>query len=121
MADLPCDLCGQEPAGAMFTNLANGDTLAIGHACMLTFNLSSAAELAVGVPDDQRGQYAELVGKLAGAIGLGSMLMAEPEAPKRKPGRPRKQPLTEVDENPVTGDMEEHKLRVAGGLDEATP
>lgn len=121
MADLSCDLCGQESAGAMFTNLQNGDTLAIGHACMLTFNLSSAVELANGLAPEQRDQYAELLGALNEAFWPPAAPAPEQEAPERKPVRPRKRAATEVDENPVTGDLEEYKLADAGSLEEITP
>jgi hypothetical protein len=90
-ADLICDLCEQESAAALYTNLANGDAMAIGAACMLTFALSVAAELAAGVPDDQREQYSEVMAKLAAALGRyvdSGVSLAEP--PKRQRGRPRK-------------------------------
>jgi hypothetical protein len=90
-ADLICDLCEQESAAALYTNLANGDAMAIGAACMLTFALSVAAELAVGVPDDQREQYSELMTKLIftlGRRGDSGVSLAEP--PKRQRGRPPK-------------------------------
>jgi hypothetical protein len=104
-ADLICDLCEQESAAALYTNLANGDAMAIGAACMLTFALSVAAELAAGVPDDQREQYSEVMAKLAAALGRyvdSGVSLAEP--PKRPRGRPRKA-KTITDEDPQTGDL----------------
>jgi len=104
-ADLICDLCEQESAAALYTNLANGDAMAIGAACMLTFALSVAAELAEGTPAKQREQYVELAGRLAEALPLpvdSGVSLAEP--PKRPRGRPRKA-KTITDEDPQTGDL----------------
>ncbi len=75
----------------MFSNLDNGDTLAIGQACMLTFALSTAAELAGMLAPDQREQYDDLIDKLNTAIGRHpAELKSAPEPPKRPRGRPRK-------------------------------
>jgi len=65
---IACDLCGEEHASAIFTNLDNGDTVSVGGACMLTFALSVAAELAGQVPEDQRDQFAQLAGAVATAL-----------------------------------------------------
>lgn len=65
---ITCDLCGEEYAVSMVTNLANGDSLAIGEACMLTFHLTVAAELAGNMPFEALGDYAAQITTLAGAV-----------------------------------------------------
>lgn len=92
-ADLTCDLCGQEPAVAMYTSLANGDAMAVGGACLLTFTLTVSAELAKNLPASMRDQYDDVVTGLIDALGWqGALELSPPAPPKRKPGRPRKVP-----------------------------
>jgi hypothetical protein len=56
-----CDLCGQENAILLQTNIDNGDVIAIGGSCMVTFLLSTAATILDDMPADNRGAYAEII------------------------------------------------------------
>lgn len=77
-ADLPCDLCSAEPASLMQSNLANGDSIAVGDGCLPQFLLTMLAELTdVDVTTDEN--------PVTGDI--------EPIAAKVKP-RARKKPVT---------------------------
>lgn len=58
---IACDLCGQETAVLMQTNIENGDVIAIGGSCMVTFLLSTAATILDEMPADRRGAYAEII------------------------------------------------------------
>ncbi len=104
----------------MFSNLDNGDTLAIGQACMITFALSTAAELLEGLPADQLAQYEDLAGKIAIAVKFPPTdAAATPAAPARPRGRPRK-PVTVTDENPATGDITDYDAATDAIIGEAT-
>jgi hypothetical protein len=119
--NLRCDLCEHEPAQAMFTNLGNGDVVAIGGGCLLTFLLSAAAELAASVDPATVDTYAELASGLAVALGVVTAAAPAPTPAKRRPGRPRKPhvdqgeqginlPRTVTGEDPTTGDMVQVEL-----------
>jgi hypothetical protein len=69
---IACDMCGQENATFMQTNIANGDVVAVGDSCTLTFLLTVAAEIVTAMPIDAATQYGEAImpvlGKLAGVV-----------------------------------------------------
>lgn len=89
MANLRCDLCEQEAAVLMQTNLGNGDTVAVGASCLLTFALAFANEMAGGASDEAKTAVAELGGAVIHALGLHEGL-PEPLAKPKPRGRPRK-------------------------------
>jgi hypothetical protein len=45
----------------MQSNLTNGDSMAVGQACLLTFALSSALAFAEGITPEHAGTYTELL------------------------------------------------------------
>jgi hypothetical protein len=65
-----CDLCGQENAVLMQTNIDNGDVIAIGGSCMVTFLLSTAATILDEMPADHVGQYAEIIAPVVSLLTL---------------------------------------------------
>ncbi len=116
-ATLPCDMCGEEPAAVMVTNLGNGEVLCVGGACQLTFHLTVAAELikngepgTVQAYDEQVGSLldtfnlalAEWAGTTAAAAAAGPAAADEPDEPEPEPYDPG----PEVDDQ---GGMSEHK------------
>ena len=58
---IACDLCGQENAVLMQTNIGNGDVIAIGGSCMVTFLLSTAATILDEMPADAAAAYGEVI------------------------------------------------------------
>lgn len=56
---IACDMCGQEPAQVMQTNIQNGDVLSVGANCQLMFHLTVAAEMLDMMPADNRAAYAD--------------------------------------------------------------
>lgn len=102
-AGIGCDLCNEEMAVALQTNLGNGEVLGIGGSCLLTFYVSSALEMARQVESDQGQAVAPMVAELAAVPSLGLTLVdgsdpvvalaisqaadaaAAPDKPARKP------------------------------------
>lgn len=66
---LPCDMCGDELAVTMVTNLGNGDSLTVGEACQLIFHLAVARELITSMPGDSAPAYYDQVTALLDAYG----------------------------------------------------
>jgi len=58
---LPCDMCGEEPALIMQTNVTNGDAVTIGANCQPIFLLTVVSELLDMMPADVAAQYAQAV------------------------------------------------------------
>jgi hypothetical protein len=91
-----CDLCGQETAILLQTNIDNGDVVAIGGSCMVTFLLSTAATILEDMPADHRGRYAEIIRPVteqlanhvvaADAADAAAAAAGEPVAADRQPG-----------------------------------
>jgi hypothetical protein len=57
-APISCDLCGQENAQVMQTNVENGDVIAVGLNCLPIFYLTAAAEMISMMPAANRLAYA---------------------------------------------------------------
>ena len=68
---IACDLCQQEQAALMQTNLANGDTIAVGDACTVTFFASSLQAMLSGAPPEMLNDLAAVLTPLAAIIGPG--------------------------------------------------
>lgn len=82
-SSLTCDLCGEEHAISMITRLANGDSLAVGEACQLTFHLAVAAELIKAMPAELTAAYDDAANVLLAALatsraGSDGLLPADP-------------------------------------------
>jgi hypothetical protein len=52
MAAIGCDLCQSEDAVMMQTSLANGDTISVGAACLVTFMAGSLVGMLAGITAD---------------------------------------------------------------------
>jgi hypothetical protein len=63
---IPCDLCKEETAVLMQSNLNEGDTIAVGPSCMLPFALQLAIAAAQTVTPEAGPLYAPMVAQLAG-------------------------------------------------------
>src|SRR5712691_2351389 len=69
-ANITCDLCGTETAASMVTDLANGDSIAIGPACQLTFHLTVATEFIKTMDNTAATAYEDQVTALLDMYGL---------------------------------------------------
>lgn len=89
---ITCDMCQQETAQVMQTNIDNGDVLAIGASCQLLFHLTVAAEMLDLMPGDARGAYSEVARRIITALSdkFTPPVVATPVL---------------LDEDPLTGDM----------------
>jgi len=65
---ISCDLCGQENAVLMQTNLANGDSVAVGDACMALFLATMLGQQVSGMSDDAFTANAETLMPLTDAL-----------------------------------------------------
>lgn len=84
---IACDLCGDESAVLMQTNLANGDSIAIGQACLITFSLANALSFSEGIPADAIEPYKDLMAGLCANLAPSMLALAkssQPRAPRRK-------------------------------------
>lgn len=111
-AQLVCDMCQQEPAAVMQTNIENGDAVTVGNSCLLTFYLTIVAEVVSAMAPEQRDAYAEVIRPvietLANTVISADIARTAAEnAVEASIGAAdydgRTGPVT--DENPVTGDM----------------
>jgi len=84
--NLLCDLCQQEPAELMQTNVANGDAITVGASCMLVFLLTTADSILAGLPADVAVQYGDALAPIVARLATGI-------------------DVTTFDEDPETGDM----------------
>lgn len=64
-----CDLCQQESAVMMQSNLTNGDTIGVGESCMVTFFASSLAAMLSDAPPDMLNALSVVLEPLAAIIG----------------------------------------------------
>jgi hypothetical protein len=58
---ITCDICTEETAVLLQTNIANGDMAAVGPNCLTTFALTTAATFLEQVPPEFRAEYADMV------------------------------------------------------------
>ena len=65
-----CDLCQQEPAQMMQSNLTNGETISVGAMCMITFFAGSLIGMIGQLSDDDKRAVQPVLSGLAGTIGL---------------------------------------------------
>lgn len=69
-----CDLCNTEAAVLLQTDLASGETMSVGPACLFPFYVGAAAGIADGMPPEVRAEYGPRVLALAelftGPIGV---------------------------------------------------
>lgn len=66
---IACDLCQQEPAVMMQSNLGNGDTIGVGQACMVTFYASSLTAMLSDAPPEMLNELAPVLLPLGALIG----------------------------------------------------
>lgn len=64
-----CDLCQQEPAVMMQSNLTNGDTLGVGEACMVTFYAASLTTMLHDAPPEALNALSPVLVPLGAIIG----------------------------------------------------
>lgn len=86
-----CDVCNSEPASLMQSNVANGDTLAVGDSCIVMFYLTIVQTALEDAPAEIVEQYRVALTSLLDAFS-GMLKKADSEYL--------------IDENPVTGDIE---------------
>lgn len=86
-ATITCDLCGAEPAALMQSNMANGETIAVGDACLIPFMATVLTETLTSMDAATAREWMPAVKPLLAAVDA----LAEPPAPapavrgKRKP------------------------------------
>lgn len=90
MADIPCDLCGEEPNVLLQTNTLNGDTVAVGGNCLITFYLGGLIGLTDGIPKDAASQYHDGLAKLIAQLDPPTTAVAA--ASTRRPRGAKKPP-----------------------------
>jgi hypothetical protein len=88
---ITCDMCQQEIASVMQTNIGNGDVVAVGNSCLLTFYITIVAEVVDAMDPDLRLAYAEVISPVV--VKLVEAMAAAGVAPA-------------MDENPAAGNME---------------
>ena len=84
--NLLCDLCQQEPAQLMQTNIDNGQVITVGASCMLLFLLTTAETIVSDMPPEVAAQYGETVASIVDKLSDRVIAIA-------------------LDEDPTTGDM----------------
>lgn len=70
MADLPCDLCAEERAILLQTNVGTGDVIGVGEACLFPFAIGTARAVADVMPGDVKAHYAPSAAALAEDMGV---------------------------------------------------
>lgn len=85
----------------MQSNLTNGDSQAIGQACLLTFSLTCALAFAEGIPPELGAGYSKLVAAVVTRICPG---LLEPARPAK--GGRRRQAPAEAPVDPTSGATE---------------
>lgn len=85
---ITCDLCGEETAVLMQTNLGNGDSQAVGQHCLLTFALASAIAFSDEMPADLAAEFHPMLRTLAVALSLDPPLPAEARKGRGKRSAP---------------------------------
>lgn len=66
---ISCDLCQQEVAVMMQSNLTNGDTIGVGDACMVTFFASSLTAMLHDAPPEALNELSAVLVPLGAIIG----------------------------------------------------
>lgn len=82
---LLCDLCEAEPAQVMQSSLANGDTIAIGANCALTFYVTCVSAILADMPAEAVAEYGSILKPVLDTFGYA------PEPPAARPPAKRKQ------------------------------
>ena len=59
VAEIPCDMCGQELAIMLQTSLSDGETVGVGEACIIGFYMGVLTELTAGMPTEVAEHYTE--------------------------------------------------------------
>lgn len=86
---ITCDMCQAEPATVMQSNLANGETVAVGDSCVVPFYLTVLAAILEGMPAEVRAEFGT---QLKPVI---DQLQGEPEpVPPAQPARRGKRAAT---------------------------
>jgi hypothetical protein len=105
-----CDLCEQETAVLLQTDVETGQVIAVGGSCLFAFYLGAAGGLVDGMAPEVRAEYAANVSALAeaftGPMGVAGDPSPAARAPRARPG-PRKGKRTAVagtGDASVTGD-----------------
>lgn len=91
---IACDMCGNETATTMQTNLNNGDAIAIGDSCMLPFYLTVVQTMVAEIPADTLIQYGEALKPVLDLIDASYATAIKAAA---------------MDEDPVTGDTTDYR------------
>jgi hypothetical protein len=67
-SQLGCDLCGQENAILMQTNIGNGDVIAIGPSCVVVFMLTTAESIISEMPEANAAAYGEALAPIVARL-----------------------------------------------------
>ena len=93
---IACDLCGEEDAVMLQTNVETGEVLSVGPACVFPYALGIASATAAEFSPDIAAIYRPEVSKLYGALAdMAGPDLPEPAAKRRKPKAASGTPLDE--------------------------
>lgn len=99
---LPCDLCGEESAVLLQSNLGDGSSLSVGPACLLNYALGFAVGLTGEFTPEDAAPYADVMAQLCQQLAPSMLALAKSAAPRR----PRRKSTEDSPPEDAQGDGE---------------